>query len=172
MRGAVLLHRFLCKNLLKSFQAMKISLFKSVRTLLVCLVMAASAMPAAAQTQNNVQEKGEEQKEPVLKVAEKMPEYPGGMSACLQYLSDNIRYPADAAKQKIEGRVLVTFIINKDGSVSDAEVLRPFHPSLDLEALRVVLSMPNWEPGYQRGHTVRVRFTVPVTFRLSKKYNY
>lgn len=102
----------------------------------------------------------------VFDVVEKMPEYPGGQAALFQYLSTNIKYPADAEKKKVEGRVLVTFVVNTDGSITDIEVVRKAFPSLDAEAVRVISGMPKWIPGEQKGQKVRVKYTVPLTFRL------
>lgn len=102
----------------------------------------------------------------VFDVVEKMPEYPGGQAALFEYLSTNVKYPADAEKKKVEGRVLVTFIVNTDGSITDIEVVRKAFPSLDAEAVRVISGMPKWIPGEQKGQKVRVKYTVPLTFRL------
>ena len=102
----------------------------------------------------------------VFDVVEKMPEYPGGQAALFEYLSTNVKYPADAEKKKVEGRVLVTFIVNTDGSITDIELVRKAFPSLDAEAVRVISGMPKWIPGEQKGQKVRVKYTVPLTFRL------
>lgn len=102
----------------------------------------------------------------VFDVVEQMPEYPGGMQALFQYMADNLKYPKDAMKQQIEGRVLVQFIVETDGSISNAEVIKRVFPSLDEEAIRVISAMPKWAPGKQNGKVVRVKFTVPVSFRL------
>jgi len=98
--------------------------------------------------------------------AEVMPEFPGGQAALLSYLSKNMRYPSIAQEMNIQGRVIVRFVVDRDGSITDPEVLRSVDPHLDREALRVISSMPKWSPGYQRGTKVRVRYTVPVTFKL------
>lgn len=108
--------------------------------------------------------KEEEQK--VFDVVEQMPQYPGGPSALFEYLSKNIRYPAVAEENGIQGRVIVTFVVEKDGSITDVKVAKSVDPSLDKEAQRVVKSMPHWIPGKQNGSAVRVKYTVPVTFRL------
>ena len=100
-------------------------------------------------------------------VVEDMPEFPGGTAALLEYLKKNIKYPAVCREAGIQGRVLVSFIVNKDGSIVDAEVVKPINPSLDKEALRVISGMPKWKPGSQRGKPVRVKYTVPVNFRLN-----
>ncbi|MBR6180941.1 MAG: TonB family protein [Prevotella sp.] len=100
-------------------------------------------------------------------VVEKMPEYPGGMEAMMTYLSQNIHYPEAAYKAGKFGRVLVNFIIEPDGSISNAHVVQKVHDDLDAEALRVVNSMPKWTPGMQDGKAVRVKFTLPITFRLN-----
>lgn len=102
----------------------------------------------------------------VFDVVEQMPEYPGGMQALFQYMADNLKYPKDAMKQQVEGRVLVQFIVETDGSISNAEVIKRVFPSLDEEATRVISAMPKWAPGKQNGKVVRVKFTVPVSFRL------
>ena len=102
----------------------------------------------------------------VFDVVEKMPEYPGGQAALFEYLSKNVKYPEDAAKKKIEGRVLVTFVVNTDGSITDIEVVKKAFPSLDAEAVRVISGMPKWVPGEQKGQKVRVKYTVPLSFRL------
>ena len=102
----------------------------------------------------------------VFDVVEKMPEYPGGQAALFEYLQKNVKYPADAEKKKVAGRVLVTFVVNTDGSITDIEVVRKTFPSLDAEAVRVISGMPRWKPGEQKGQKVRVKYTVPLTFRL------
>ncbi len=97
---------------------------------------------------------------------EKAPSFPGGRMAMLKYIENNVKYPTDCKEQGIQGFVVVRFVVNKDGSIGDVEVVRAIHPSLDKEALRVVKSMPNWNPGEIQGKTVRARFTTPVRFRL------
>lgn len=106
--------------------------------------------------------------EPVFTVVEEMPEYPGGMSELMKFIAQNIKYPADALQGKVEGRVIARFVVCKDGSISDIEIMRSVSPSLDAEAVRVLKLMPKWKPGRQRGRAVPVKFTVPVTFRLEK----
>ena len=97
---------------------------------------------------------------------EQMPSFPGGMGALMSWLSQNIKYPVIAAENGVEGRVIVQFVVEKDGSVNGVKVVRGKDPSLDKEAVRVVSKMPKWNPGKQRGKPVRVKYTVPVTFRL------
>ena len=99
-------------------------------------------------------------------VVEQMPQFPGGPAALMEFLSKNVKYPQEAYKNGIQGRVIVTFVINKDGSISDAKVVKSVDPQLDEEALRVVHSMPNWIPGRQNGEPVNVKYTVPITFKL------
>lgn len=99
-------------------------------------------------------------------VVEQMPEFPGGQIAMLDFLSKNIRYPEAAHKAGIQGRVVATFVVEKDGSISNAKVMRSIDPLLDAEALRVINSMPNWIPGKQDGKPVAVKYTVPVSFKL------
>ena len=102
----------------------------------------------------------------IYEIVEVMPVFPGGETGMMKYLSDNIKYPEEAMKADIEGRVLTRFIINSDGSISDVEISKSVHPLLDAEALRVVSSMPNWTPGKVNGKAVKVRFMLPITFRL------
>lgn len=102
----------------------------------------------------------------VFDVVEQQPQYPGGMGALNQWLASNIKYPVMAAENGIEGRVVVQFVVERDGSVSGVHVVRGVDPSLDKEATRVVSQMPKWIPGKQNGSAVRVKYTVPVTFRL------
>ena len=102
----------------------------------------------------------------VYDVVEQMPSFPGGMKAMMDYLARNIRYPANAKNDLIEGRVILQFIVDKKGRLSDVKVVRSVEPSLDAEAVRVVKSMPRWNPGMQNGKAVKVRYTLPVTFRL------
>ena len=102
----------------------------------------------------------------VFDVVEQMPEYPGGIQALFEYLSQNVKYPVDAEKQKVEGRVIATFVVETDGSISSIEVVKPAFPSLDAEAIRVLSGMPKWTPGKQSGKEVRVKYTVPISFHL------
>lgn len=103
----------------------------------------------------------------VYEVVEKMPAFPGGMAELMKYLRSNVRYPVEAHKAGIQGRVVVSFVVNKDGTVKDAKIVRSVDKSIDAEALRVISAMPKWQPGYQDGKAVSVRYTVPVTFRLT-----
>lgn len=111
-----------------------------------------------------VEEEPEEQT--IFEVVENMPEFQGGQAALMQYLAKNIKYPTIAQENGTQGRVIVQFVVNRDGSIVDAKVVRSVDPYLDKEALRVINSMPKWKPGMQRGKPVRVKFTVPVMFRL------
>ncbi len=97
-----------------------------------------------------------------------MPEFPGGDKALLKWIGEHMTYPAVAAENGVEGRVSCSFIINIDGSISDIQILRSIDPSLDREAIRVLKSMPNWKPGMQQGRPVRVKYNVPVRFKLQK----
>ena len=109
----------------------------------------------------------EEEEEVVFVVVESMPEFPGGQQALFKYLSENVKYPVIAQENGIQGRVICQFVVNKDGSIVDVEVVRSGgDPSLDKEAIRVIKSMPKWKPGKQRGKAVRVKYTVPVNFKL------
>ena len=110
--------------------------------------------------------KPKEEENKVFDVVEQMPSYPGGMGALMQYLSSNIKYPAIAEENGIQGRVICTFVVERDGSITDVRIAKSVDPSLDKEAMRVVSKMPKWIPGKQNGSAVRVKYTLPVTFRL------
>lgn len=102
----------------------------------------------------------------IFDVVEQMPSFPGGNGALMKYLAENIKYPVVAQENGVQGRVVVSFVVEKDGSITDVQVVRSVDPSLDREAQRVVKSMPKWIPGKQNGSAVRVKYNVPVSFRL------
>jgi len=104
--------------------------------------------------------------EEVFYIVEEMPEYPGGEMALRQYMATAVKYPDDAVKKGIQGKVYVTFVVSKDGTVADAKIARGVDPSLDTEALRVVNNLPKWKPGKQKGQAVNVSYTVPINFKL------
>lgn len=108
----------------------------------------------------------EPMEEPVYKVVEVMPEFPGGMKALMDFIQKNIRYPEEARKNGIQGRVAVSVVIDENGRVTDPVIMRSRYPALDEEALRIVELMPQWKPGMQQGKAVKVEFTFPVTFKL------
>ena len=111
-------------------------------------------------------EKEAEKENRTFDVVDEMPQFPGGPSQLFEFLARNVNYPTEAEKANIQGRVIVTFVVENDGSISGAKVVKSVDPSLDAEALRVVNAMPNWIPGKQNGKPTRVKYTVPVTFRL------
>lgn len=102
----------------------------------------------------------------VYDVVEQMPMFPGGTQALMQFLKDNVQYPPECEEICIQGRVILTFVVERDGSITQAKVVKSLDPRLDAEALRVVKAMPKWIPGRQGGVTVAVKYTIPVTFRL------
>ena len=103
----------------------------------------------------------------VFDVVENMPEFPGGMTAMMQFLAENVCYPEAAEKAGTQGRVIATFIVEKDGSITNIKIVKSVSEELDAEAKRVIEAMPNWKPGKQSGEPVRVKYTIPITFRLS-----
>lgn len=107
--------------------------------------------------------------EDVFDVVEKMPEFPGGMQALLDYLMKNVKYPKEAEDAKTQGRVIATFVVNKDGAIRNAKIVRSVDPALDNEALRVINAMPNWTPGRQNDKAVNVKYTIPISFMLQAK---
>lgn len=107
----------------------------------------------------------------IFEVVEQNPRFPGGDSALMEWLANNLQYPTKALNNGVQGRVIVQFVINKDGMVVNPSVLRSVDPELDAEAIRVISAMPKWKPGMQRGKAVRVRFSLPITFRFDEEQN-
>lgn len=135
-----------------------------MKTKLVCLILVlCGCLSVSAQHMPKVDENG------VYFVAEKMPEFPGGQQALMKYLSTNVQYPVEAQKNGIGGRVIVQFIIMEDGSIAQEKVMRGVEPSLDAEALRLVKQMPKWTPGTEQGEPVKVRYNVPIVFRMTER---
>ena len=137
---------------------MNTKLFGLFLVLLVCLPSFAQQKPV-----EKVDSDG------VYLMPDQLPEFPGGIQAMMKFLSTNIKYPVEAQKKGISGRVIVQFVIMDDGTLDQAKVIRGVDPLLDEEALRVVKSMPKWKPGMDRGEAVKVRFTAPIMFNLSRK---
>ena len=133
-----------------------------MKKLIIMSLMAMFGLTTVSAQKTVVAEKNQQ----AFDVVEQMPEYPGGIKALLDYLCQNVKYPADAEKQKIEGRVIANFVVETDGSISNVEVFRPVFPSLDAEAVRVLSAMPKWKPGMQSSKVVRVKYTVPISFNL------
>ena len=130
----------------------------SLKVALMMFVLLFSFMTSTAQTKKN---------DMLFSVVEVMPQYPGGQIAMMKYIMENMKYPEQAMKKGIQGRVAVSFIVEKDGSISDVKPILSVHPLLNKEAVRVVESMPKWSPGKQNGKPVRVRFNIPVMFQLN-----
>lgn len=119
-------------------------------------------------TASNVVNAKEEKESKVFDdyIVEKMPAYPGGNTCLMNFLANNIKYPLSAQKKRIQGRVVISFVVERDGSITDVNVVHSVEASLDQEAQRVVRLMPKWIPGMQNGQPVRVKYTVPISFRL------
>ena len=147
---------------------MKCLLIFPVTFALMFLSTAAITAPAVEQTDEVVEVVATQNDDIVFEVVEQRPEFPGGHAAMMQWLGENIQYPAEAIAQGVQGTVLVQYIVERDGSISDVRVVRAVNPYLDAEAVRAVQAMPEWQPGRQDGETVRVRFTLPVQFRLQE----
>ena len=111
-------------------------------------------------------EEEEVEEEQIFQIVEEAASFPGGIGECMKWLGKNIKYPTISQENGVQGRVIVQFVVNRDGTIVDAKVVRGVDPYLDKEALRVVGLMPKWKPGKQRGKEVRVKYTVPVMFRL------
>lgn len=123
----------------------------------LCLMTANAQKTVVSQSKQNIYD-----------VVEQMPEFPGGMEALINFLSTNIKYPNDAIKQNVGGRVMVMFVVETDGSISNVRVAKRVFPSLDAEAIRVAKTMPKWKPGKEKGRLVRVNYTLPVVFSIKK----
>ena len=106
------------------------------------------------------------QEEPIFTVVEQMPEFPGGQEALIKYMVNNVKYPENARKKGIQGTVFVSFVVGKDGSISNVKVLRGVDKELDEEAIRVVSNMPKWKPGKEKGKAVKVQYNLPVAYKL------
>ena len=138
---------------------MKNHAFMTILLLLMTSIMTAQSLTNELDTTSSSKLQSEDE-ELTFVVVEKMPEFPGGSQAMMKYIGENIKYPALAQKNNIQGRVVCQFVIDKDGSVTEVEVVRTSGDlSLDAEAVRVVSSMPKWAPGIQRGKAVRVKYT-------------
>lgn len=135
---------------------------KKMKKLILMLLMAGGCLMTANAQKTVVSQTNQK----VFDTVEQMPEYPGGMQAMIEFLQTNMKYPEDAAKQKVEGRVMVQFVVETDGSVSDVHVAKQVFPSLDAEAVRVVQAMPKWTPGKEKGRVVRVKYLLPIVFRM------
>lgn len=124
---------------------------------ILCLMTANAQKTVVSQSKQNVYD-----------TVEQMPEFPGGMPAMIEFLQTNLKYPSDAKKQNVGGRVLVMFVVETDGSISNVRLAKKVFPSLDAEAVRVVKAMPKWNPGKEKGKPVRVNFSLPVVFSVKK----
>ena len=140
------------------------------------IILSVMALTAGAQAQVNTSPSSRSaadnvsaQEDYICELPEVNPQFPGGQSALMAYLQTNLHYPPTAAKKGVEGRVLVSFVVEKDGTIGNAEIVRSRDAELDAEALRVVKAMPNWKPATLNGSPVRVKFNLPITFSLPQK---
>lgn len=161
----------LTKTLIKMITSIKKIQFANIKTLVgvllaMCLISVSSCSQKKLTKSPIAQVNSEQTDEEVYLVVEQMPEFPGGNMELQRFLANSVKYPIEAAKKGIQGKVFVSFVIGKDGSVKDAKVVRRADPLLDAEGLRVVKIMPNWQPGKQKGKTVNVQYTVPINFVL------
>ncbi len=153
----------------------KSSQWNTLRALVVVPVIALALLAFANPTNETADElvvvayEQDNVSQDVYETVEQMPEFPGGMEAMMRFLQQNIQYPANAAKNKVEGRVVLQFVIEKDGQIGEVKIARSVDPELDAEALRVVKSMPTFIPGRQDGEPVAVWYTIPISFKLQSK---
>ena len=131
-----------------------------MKKLLFILMLCFSALATAGAQQT------EKPCDKVYDIVEVMPQFPGGQGELMKFLRNNVKYPAEAQKKKIEGRVIVTFVVNQKGRITNPTVERSAHPLLDAEALRVIKRMPKWKPGRMNGEPVNVKYRLPITFKL------
>ena len=149
------------------FAGFKCLLFVVSALILLVIVFAPARANAQDKTEKTTQtRKDTTTDDKIYEVCEQMPIFEGGDAALLKYLTDSVKYPELAKKHGVQGRVVIGFIVEKDGSLTDVKVLRHVDIALDAEALRVVKGMPKWIPGCQDEQLVRVRYNVPVSFRL------
>lgn len=142
-------------------------LFVLVLAGVMCVACNKNAEESAKVNEQADVESSIDAEEEIFMVVESMPEFPGGMGELMKYLGENIKYPSKAMEQQWEGRAICQFVVEKDGSISNAEIVRSSgYQLLDVEAMRVVLNMPNWSSGKQNGDSVRVKFTLPIVFKL------
>ncbi|MDD3356897.1 MAG: M56 family metallopeptidase [Dysgonamonadaceae bacterium] len=152
----------------------KLAKYLSVLPLALLLITANSVYAQTNKMQKEIMPPQEPQKKEsknneIFVVVEEQPEFPGGTSALMKFIGDNIKYPVEAQKKDIDGRVITNFIVEKDGSLSNISIVEGVHPLLDAEAVRMISTMPKWKAGKQRGVKVRVKYTLPVVFRLVSK---
>jgi protein TonB len=131
--------------------------------------------PAPQESENDSLEQKKDEQPPInqngddeeaLRMVEQLPEYPGGMVEFMKWLTKTLKYPEEALKRKIEGKVMISFIVDKDGSLSDIKVVKPANPLLDAEALRVARMMPKWKPGTDNGKVCRTMIAIPIVFEI------
>ena len=152
------------KNRIFPANCIRCALFVSLTTIFLMV----NNIGVMAQSADNANASHSEAKDTTIyTVVEQMPEFPGGFGACMNFLARKMKYPKEAFIKGEEGRVIVQFIINRNGKVSDIEIVQSVSPSLDAEARRVIKSMPKWKPGMQNGKPVKTRFTLPLLFRLN-----
>ena len=161
-------HRIIMMNKKRTHTAGRIKYALFV-PLAAALLIASNISCISSEKQEEISEKQESRaaEGEVFQVVEEMPEFPGGMAECMKWLGQNIKYPAEAKEKDVQGRVIVQMVVEKDGTITNAKVVRGVDPLLDAEALRVVNQSPKWKPGMQKGEAVRVKYTLPIMFRLS-----
>ena len=161
-------HRIIMMNKKRTHTAGRIKYALFV-PLAAALLIASNISCISSEKQEEISEKQESRaaEGEVFQVVEEMPEFPGGMAECMKWLGQNIKYPAEAKENGVQGRVIVQMVVEKDGTITNAKVVRGVDPLLDAEALRVVNQSPKWKPGMQKGEAVRVKYTLPIMFRLS-----
>ena len=152
-------------NLFAGFKCLLFAVSALVLLVIVVAPVRASAQDKKGKTTQTRKDTATDDK--VYEVCEQMPIFEGGDAALLKYLTDSVKYPELAKKHGVQGRVVIGFIVEKDGSLTDVKVLRHVDIALDAEALRVMKAMPNWLPGQQDGRFVRVRYNVPLRFKLN-----
>lgn len=161
-------HRIIMMNKKRTHTAGRIKYALFV-PLAAALLIASNISCISSEKQEGISEKQESRaaEGEVFQVVEEMPEFPGGMAECMKWLGQNIKYPAEAKEKGVQGRVIVQMVVEKDGTITNAKVVRGVDPLLDAEALRVVNQSPKWKPGMQKGEAVRVKYTLPIMFKLS-----
>ena len=152
---------------MKTKKSNQLSLLKYalVIPIIALTVMATANKNKTIQPTNQSSQQGDEK---VYDMVDEMPEFKGGQEALMSYLGSNIKYPEEAKKEKIEGKVFVSFIVDKKGKIKETVVLREVNPLLDTEAKRVIEGMPKWKPGKKDGKKVNVKYNIPINFKLNE----
>ncbi len=157
---------FFCRNLKTKLMKKEKSILLSVIAILTINIAGLFAQEKADSTNIAVEKISVSNEEVISKTVDQQPSFPGGQEKLMKFLNNNLKYPVDAAKQGIQGRCIVQFVVRKDGTISNAKILQSLNPSCDKECIRLITSMPKWIPGIKNGENVNVYYTIPIRFKM------